>query len=328
MASKTPIPIALPEDERFYIVRPDQSMVPLVPIDRTYAVEGVPAKLSHEQLSTEHWKFVAHATKSTAAATSDLQTSSSATSASPPTLQYEPAPVSKPGHYGQPYTPSTEQQVATRSFAAASLSQAGLPRQVDPHQPTPQYATPSIVPRTSPPGAYRAPDHDVRIEQASMNRAQPTLAAAIPPVAAPDRESPSWRTNSTHVDGVRSPPVMSAVTKAYSIAAIRFNPRGIPVDHSKKEYCIHWIRTGECDYMPQGCRFKHEMPTLDYLRRTYNIREIPRWHREHHPLMKKTWLQERVANQGSDRADKARDSHQGFEENFCWGYEPLMARDF
>ncbi|KAF2861295.1 hypothetical protein K470DRAFT_269922 [Piedraia hortae CBS 480.64] len=56
-------------------------------------------------------------------------------------------------------------------------------------------------------------------------------------------------------------------------------PSGTQPDQNKKEYCTYWIRTGECDYMQQGCLYKHEMPdkaTLDKI----GFRSVPRWWRE------------------------------------------------
>lgn len=47
----------------------------------------------------------------------------------------------------------------------------------------------------------------------------------------------------------------------------------------KKEYCTYWIRHGECDYMQQGCRYKHEMPDLMTLR-AIGFRHIPDWYKE------------------------------------------------
>lgn len=52
-----------------------------------------------------------------------------------------------------------------------------------------------------------------------------------------------------------------------------------PTDSDRKEYCTYWIRHGECDYMQQGCRYKHEMPDLMTLR-SIGFRNVPEWHKE------------------------------------------------
>jgi hypothetical protein len=46
-----------------------------------------------------------------------------------------------------------------------------------------------------------------------------------------------------------------------------------------KVYCTHWIRHGECDYIQQGCRYKHEMPNKATLQ-SIGFRTIPRWWQE------------------------------------------------
>jgi hypothetical protein len=44
-------------------------------------------------------------------------------------------------------------------------------------------------------------------------------------------------------------------------------------------YCTHWIRHGECDYIQQGCRYKHEMPNKATLQ-NIGFRTVPRWWQE------------------------------------------------
>ncbi|KAL9006554.1 MAG: hypothetical protein Q9188_000714 [Gyalolechia gomerana] len=50
----------------------------------------------------------------------------------------------------------------------------------------------------------------------------------------------------------------------------------------KKVYCSHWIRTGECDFIQQGCLYKHEMPDDDTLK-AIGIRSLPAWYVAAHP---------------------------------------------
>ncbi|KAF2099733.1 hypothetical protein NA57DRAFT_75237 [Rhizodiscina lignyota] len=57
-------------------------------------------------------------------------------------------------------------------------------------------------------------------------------------------------------------------------------PSGLEPDAAKKEYCTHWIRTGECDYMQQGCLFKHEIPKRKKLEEL-GFRDVPKWWRDH-----------------------------------------------
>ncbi|KAL8820465.1 MAG: hypothetical protein Q9223_001326 [Gallowayella weberi] len=51
----------------------------------------------------------------------------------------------------------------------------------------------------------------------------------------------------------------------------------------KKVYCSHWIRNGDCDFMQQGCLYKHEMPDNDTLK-AIGIRAMPSWYIAAHPV--------------------------------------------
>jgi len=55
-------------------------------------------------------------------------------------------------------------------------------------------------------------------------------------------------------------------------------------DESLKEYCTYWIRTGECAYTQQGCKYKHEMPPdKSTLLKVFGTDVWPKWwiEREH-----------------------------------------------
>ena len=56
-------------------------------------------------------------------------------------------------------------------------------------------------------------------------------------------------------------------------------PRGLDFQGSlgKKEYCMHWIKTGECSYMQQGCKYKHKIPTDPEIQRRIGLRKMPEW---------------------------------------------------
>ncbi len=44
-----------------------------------------------------------------------------------------------------------------------------------------------------------------------------------------------------------------------------------------KVYCTYWLARGECHYKQQGCRFKHEMPDLETLRKIMGRNSFPKW---------------------------------------------------
>ncbi|GAB7341402.1 hypothetical protein MBLNU457_7654t1 [Dothideomycetes sp. NU457] len=45
----------------------------------------------------------------------------------------------------------------------------------------------------------------------------------------------------------------------------------------EKVYCTHWVRYGVCDFIQQGCKYRHEMPTADVLKKITGMRDMPLW---------------------------------------------------
>ena len=68
----------------------------------------------------------------------------------------------------------------------------------------------------------------------------------------------------------------TAARIGYSAGPTTLPPSGYVPDQDKKEFCTYWIRTGECDYMQQGCLYKHEMPDMETLRKI-GFRSYPAW---------------------------------------------------
>lgn len=80
------------------------------------------------------------------------------------------------------------------------------------------------------------------------------------------------------------------------------NPSGIDPDPSKKEYCTHWIRTNSCDFMQQGCKYKHEMPDREKLKQL-GFAETPKWYRNKMAISAgaSSWLRPRATTDDNDR---------------------------
>ncbi|KAF7190509.1 hypothetical protein HII31_08223 [Pseudocercospora fuligena] len=62
-------------------------------------------------------------------------------------------------------------------------------------------------------------------------------------------------------------------------------PSGRIPDQEKKEYCTYWILHGDCAYVQQGCRYKHEMPDKAKLSEI-GINHVPRWWLEKNAAVK------------------------------------------
>ncbi|KAI4938591.1 hypothetical protein J4E85_001032 [Alternaria conjuncta] len=155
---------------------------------------------------------------------------------------------------------------------------------------------------------YLAPDHHVRAEPQTLpvsGTRSPRLSHTLPAIvntAEPPRPTPTATTDrpSSLTDTFASIYQKDAQRLGYRVP----HPSGIEPDPSKKEYCTHWIKTGECDWTAIGCKFKHEMPGIEKLRELGFVRGIPKWWREKSAIGPRppTWMQRRLAaNEDADQ---------------------------
>lgn len=82
----------------------------------------------------------------------------------------------------------------------------------------------------------------------------------------------------------------------------------------KKVYCTYWIRTGNCNYMQEGCKYKHEIPPDDETRLAIGVRTYPTWPREDPtppPKPAKPWQAQKPALQQSWRRQESQGTHKG-----------------
>ncbi|KAB2568713.1 hypothetical protein DBV05_g12608, partial [Lasiodiplodia theobromae] len=91
-----------------------------------------------------------------------------------------------------------------------------------------------------------------------------------------------------------SSPVSTTITRPLP-------PSGREPDHSKKEYCTYWIRTGECDFTQQGCLFKHEMPDLKTLREKIGISSVPHWYQVKTAIQRRKQMDLDAAGDGAGK---------------------------
>lgn len=84
------------------------------------------------------------------------------------------------------------------------------------------------------------------------------------------------------------------------------NPSGIEPDPSKKVYCTHWIKTGECNWEAVGCRFKHEIPGKLADLKALGFRVWPKWWKEEQAKITRgpTWMERAAARSGGEEQNK------------------------
>ncbi|KAF2769072.1 hypothetical protein EJ03DRAFT_374743 [Teratosphaeria nubilosa] len=152
---------------------------------------------------------------------------------------------------------------------------------------------------------YLAPDALARqaLAQSGSNAAAAAMNRQAPAAAAHEIAT-SWRSNYQPSTASQSAPakngdktqslidaILSSAGGAEEAARLGYVPKpsitppsGALPDQDKKEYCTYWIRTGECDYIQQGCLYKHEMPDRATLSKI-GFRTLPRWWAEKQTLM-------------------------------------------
>ena len=154
---------------------------------------------------------------------------------------------------------------------------------------------------------YLAPDHHVRAEPQTMpvsDTRTPRLSHTPPAIV--NTVEPPRPTSTATIE--RPSSLTDTFASIYQKDAQRLgyrvpHPSGIQPDPSKKEYCTHWIKTGECDWTAIGCKFKHEMPGIEKLRELGFVRGIPKWWKEKSAIGPRppTWMQRRLAaNEDAD----------------------------
>ena len=72
-----------------------------------------------------------------------------------------------------------------------------------------------------------------------------------------------------------------------------------PGIYGRKKYCTYWIRTGNCDYIQEGCKFLHVIPDAE-TRLRIGIRDMPRWAREEIPAPEEEYYPKRQTGTGQD----------------------------
>ena len=95
----------------------------------------------------------------------------------------------------------------------------------------------------------------------SSNLVQAVIDALVAASSHPSEETKEPEQNEKEVDGATS--------------------KDVSLVPGQKVYCTHWIRKGECDFLQQGCRYKHEMPDMKTLR-AIGVNTPPAWYMATH----------------------------------------------
>ena len=133
------------------------------------------------------------------------------------------------------------------------------------------------------PVTERSPLNKPSLPKRQKTGASPAAAEELTSPEGSPADSPQPRDRSPFgvqalIDSIKNEP--SAPSKTINTPPPATSIARMPVFLPKKEYCMYWIRRGECDYMQSGCRYKHEMPVDEETRQRIGLREIPGWFKE------------------------------------------------
>ena len=84
-------------------------------------------------------------------------------------------------------------------------------------------------------------------------------------------------------------------------------PSGLEPDLRRKRYCTFWLRKGECDFVQQGCMYKHEFPPTADEWASIGFQSVPNWIHKRSPEWAKHMsqaLEQRSSKEPSVRSSR------------------------
>ena len=129
--------------------------------------------------------------------------------------------------------------------------------------------------------------------ESSNSQNSPTTNGKV--FMAPNKSGNEWKTDShlmgkekanikgSQVTSFNPGPSIIPNLKQAKVADLKMYPR-VPVIKQgtsgtlgRKIYCSYWLRTGNCNFEQQGCKFRHEIPSDEETRNMIGFRDCPDW---------------------------------------------------
>ncbi|KAF9741662.1 hypothetical protein PMIN06_001426 [Paraphaeosphaeria minitans] len=312
-----PSPPALPEKVRYYIERnPGNILIPLIPIDQLpFRILGVPSQLRKQQISEENWQRVSGVMETATLLPVELLLPQGTLTMNPtsptyrapdynvnkhravqqlgkdsvpdscPASDHATASVEQPESKCQRHSTRKDEGadaqlthvslgtepswIAQRRCATTTGSHGDKPRETMPHTSTNKYGIP----------LPNAPLPDTNDNVAAKDVSNGIVSEAPPETHRPlyPKTDQGQFANDNNGDRLWHP-----------------GPRVSPMrpNYPPKTHCSHWIQYGECAYGVR-CLYKHEMPTLDVLKKVTGFTRIPQWYKEQTAIQSRgpTWVE-------------------------------------
>ncbi|KAL1594405.1 hypothetical protein SLS60_010165 [Paraconiothyrium brasiliense] len=329
-------PSALPKTVRYYIERnPGNLLIPLIPVDQLlYQPQGVPTQLSKRQISDEKWQRVTGATEAAVVLPGLPRSPVTPTYRAPDynvmvdaavqvteqNSEPEPEPEPEPSAAATHPAPIVEQHECKQQQRDIKKKKQTHAESVSLSMST---NAPPIVQRnltltsanhcdredssTGPAKAQGAIERQPSIRTHMNDYHMAPRSAPLPEirrnVAMRDKDNDIAR--ELHTETPRA--FDSRIEKDQLTTDIsndsRYRLLGLRTNSTRsnsqpKIFCTHWISTGECSWGFR-CRYKHEMPSLDVLKKETGFRAVPRWYKEKMAIQGRgpTWIERRMEAQ-------------------------------
>jgi hypothetical protein len=310
----------LPESVRYYIERnPGNILIPLIPVDQLpFQPEGVPSQLSKQHVSEENWQRVTGVTEAAIVLPVQLILPVTITpiyrapdynvkqDAAVQVLEKDGVPEICPAStystmsgeqqeskqqqsaYNDANTHSTHVSINTKPIPIVERSRVTMTGTYGDEPNEPLFQT-------------KANKQHVVLQDAPLSDVRKDIVARVAGNhTAFKLDTESSRRLYSRVDKGQFPADASDGDKHRfpGPQAVSAHPNWRP-----KVYCNYWIRTGECAWGKDVCKFKHEMPPLDILKKETGFHTIPQWYKEQtaiHRSRGPTWIERTVQAQTQD----------------------------
>ncbi|KAK7179962.1 zinc finger DNA-binding protein [Paraphaeosphaeria sporulosa] len=299
-----PSPPALPERVRYFIERsPGNMLIPLIPVDQLpFRLLGVPTQLSKQQISDETWQRVSGVTETATLLPAELSMPQGTLTLTPTPPTYrapdynvkkhvdvqqseeDSVPSSCPASL---HTTTSVEQPETKYQRYSTRKDEGTDAQLNPVSLGTKPSWMAQQSRVMSTGTHGDKSRETMFQAPTNKHVIPLPSDPLPDtnenVAARDAS------NSIDSEAFRKThrPLYSRTDQGIFVNDNNGDrlwhpgPRVSPVRpiYPPKTHCNHWIQYGECAYGGR-CLYKHEMPTLDVLKKVTGFTKIPRWYKE------------------------------------------------
>ena len=242
----------------YFLVRPDKTAVPLIALDELHAdyeISGVPGTLKTEEI--EKWNM---------ARVGDL--------VDHPNFCYHVTFLKKAA---SDTLPGIQQPSPAISEVLHDMEKVEIEEQKAPSE---QGSSSGVTPDQTSSSAMTAGSEDDKVVNEEAKDVTSSSGNGTSEVSETSSHATQTSTN-LRQDDVED--ISRSEAKPEGDHPSKTKNAATPGIYGKKKFCTYWIRTGNCDYVQEGCKYLHVIPDEE-TRLRIGIRDMPRWAKEDLPV--------------------------------------------